>query len=106
MDAPTLSAFAAWAAATVALTGAGFQFFIGRKQADAAYMSAQAALKNAQNAGSHKVAEFRQEWIDNVIDTLCQHQSILTIIPAAERPNPEDDKALAAELHPVPKTPS
>jgi hypothetical protein len=96
MDAPTLSAFAAWAAASVALAGAGFQFFIGRKQANAAYLSAQAALKNAQNAGGHKVAEFRQKWIDNVIDTLCEHQSILTVIQPAERPNPEDDKALAA----------
>jgi hypothetical protein len=96
MDSQILSASAAWAAASVALIGAGFQFFIGRKQANAAYMSAQAALRNAQNAGGHKLAEFRQRWIDNVIDTLCEHQSILTITPAAERPSPEDDKALAA----------
>jgi hypothetical protein len=96
MDPQIVSALAAWAAAGVALTGAGFQFFIGRKQANAAHLSAQAALKNAQNAGGHKVAEFRQRWIDNVIDTLCEHQSILTIIQPGERPNPEDDKKLAA----------
>lgn len=96
MDSQTLSALAAWAAAGVALTGAGFQFFIGRKQASAAYMSAEAALKNAKNAGQHKVAEFRQRWIDNVIETLCEHQAILQIVAPSERPNPEDEKALSA----------
>jgi hypothetical protein len=34
---------------------------------------------NAQNAGRHTVAEFRQKWIDNVIDTLCEHESIATM---------------------------
>ncbi|HWE79687.1 MAG TPA: hypothetical protein VG270_14325 [Pseudolabrys sp.] len=59
MEAATLSALAAWAAAAVTLIGAAFQF-IGRKQADAAFTSANAALKSSENAGRHKIAEFRQ----------------------------------------------
>jgi hypothetical protein len=51
MEAATLSALAAWAAAAVTLIGAAFQFFIGRKQADAAFNSANAALKSSENAG-------------------------------------------------------
>lgn len=93
MDASTISALAAWAAAGVAATGATFQFFIGRKQGDAALTSANAALKNAQNAGRHTIAEFRQKWIDKVIDVLSEHHAILMAtpigqtIPAAEHQN-------------------
>jgi len=77
MDAPTISAIAAWAAAGVAATLAGVQFYVGRKQAEGALTSAKAALMNAQNSGRHTIAEFRQNWIDKVIDTLCEHHAIL-----------------------------
>jgi hypothetical protein len=39
MEAATLSALAAWVVAAVTLTGATFQFFIGRKRASAALTS-------------------------------------------------------------------
>jgi len=96
MDAPTLSATAAWLAATVAATVAGIQFFIGRKQADAALTSARAALMNAQNAGRHTIAEFRQKWIDKVIDTLCEHHSIIATRGPGETPCAEELRALTA----------
>jgi 23S rRNA G2445 N2-methylase RlmL len=81
-DAPTLTALAASAAALVAATVAGIQFYVGRKQADAALTSARAALMNAQNAGRHTIAEFRQKWIDNVIETLCAQHAIIMNVPA------------------------
>ena len=96
MDAPTLSAIAAYVAAGVAATLAGIQFYIGRKQADAALTSAKAALMNAQNAGSHTVAEFRQKWIDNVIDTLCEHHSIVMAQAPDSAPTADDLRALSA----------
>ena len=77
MDSQTASALAAWAAAGVAAIGATFQFFIGRKQASAALVSAQAALINAKNAGRHTQAELRQKWIDKVIDALSEHNGVL-----------------------------
>lgn len=95
MEAATISALAAWAAAAVAATGATFQFFIGRKQASAALISANAALKNSQNAGRHKVAEFRQAWINRVIDTLCEHHAIVSTIPVGQAPSTEDERKLA-----------
>lgn len=95
MEAATLSAFAAWAAAAVAATGAAFQFFIGRKQATAALTSAKAALKNSENAGRHKLAEFRQAWINKVIDTLSEHHSIISTTPAGQAPGNEDKRKLA-----------
>jgi hypothetical protein len=45
-------------------------------QAEAVLTSSMAALINAQSAGRHTVAEFRQKWIDKVIDTLCELYSI------------------------------
>jgi hypothetical protein len=84
LDAPTLSALAASAAALVAATVAGIQLFIGRKQAEAALTSAKAALMNAQNAGRHTIAEFRQKWIDNVIDTLCAQHAVVMTVPAGQ----------------------
>jgi hypothetical protein len=96
VDPATLSALAAFAAAATAATVAGIQFYIGRTQARAALTSAQAALMNAQNAGIHTVAGFRQKWIDKVIDTLCDHQSILAVTPVGGKPGIEDDKKLAA----------
>ena len=77
MDAQMASAVGAWAAALVAATVAVINLVVGRRQAEAAKMSAQAALMNAQNAGRYKVAEFRQAWIYKVIDNLCELQSIV-----------------------------
>lgn len=96
MDAPTLSAIAASAAALVAATVAGIQLYVGRKQADAALTSARAALMNAQNSGRHTVAEFRQKWIDKVIDTLCEHHSIVMGRRPEEAPSAVDSRALPA----------
>lgn len=96
MDAPTISALAATGAAIVAATVAGIQFHVGRKQAEAALTSAKAALMNAQNAGRHTIAEFRQKWIDNVIDTLCEHHSIVMTAPAGQAPPPAESRILAA----------
>jgi hypothetical protein len=96
MDAPTISAFAAAGAATVAATVAGIQFYVGRRQAEASLTSANAALMNAQNAGQHRIAQFRQEWIDKVIDTLCEHHSILM---SCDRDHPlsrDDEKKMSA----------
>lgn len=95
MQAATLSALAAWAAAAVAATGAAFQFFIGRKQAGAALVSANAALKNSQNAGRQKIALFRQTWINGVIDALCEHHAIVSTIPVRQSPSVDDARKLA-----------
>jgi hypothetical protein len=96
LEPPVLSAIAAWAAAAVAATVAAIQFFIGRKQAEAALMSAKAALTNAQNAGRHTVAEFRQSWIDKVIETLCDHHSIVMSRPAGQPPPVDEIRTLQA----------
>jgi hypothetical protein len=95
MDAATLSALAAFGAAAAAITGATFQFFIGRKQANAAEISANAALANSKNTGRQKVADFRQQWIHRVIDTICDHHAIVSAIPVGETPNAEDKRRLA-----------
>jgi hypothetical protein len=96
MDAPTISAFAASTAAIVAATVAGIQLYVGRRQANAALKSAEAALMNAKNAGRHTVAEFRQKWIDRVIDTLCEHHSIVMTITAGQTPPPAEARILSA----------
>jgi hypothetical protein len=96
LEPPVISAIAAWAAAAVAATVAAIQFFIGRKQADAALMSARAALTNSQNAGRHTVAEFRQSWIDKVIETLCDHHSIVMSRPAGQLPPVDEIRTLQA----------
>ncbi|QQN65280.1 hypothetical protein JIR23_05640 [Bradyrhizobium diazoefficiens] len=95
MEAAGISALAAWAAAAVAATGAGFQFFIGRKQANAALLTANAALRNSENAGRHKKAEFRQAWINRVIDTLCDHHAIVSTILPGQPASSEDERKLA-----------
>lgn len=95
MDAATLSALAAFGAAAAAITGATFQFFIGRKQAKASEISANAALANSKNTGRQKVADFRQQWINRVIDTICDHHAIVSAIPVGEAPNAEDKRRLA-----------
>jgi len=96
MDASTLSATAASVAAVVAATVARIQLYIGRKQASAALTSAQAALMNATNVGRHMVAEFRQKWIDKVIDTLCEHHSIIMSSPIEHERTAEENKTLLA----------
>jgi hypothetical protein len=96
VDAQTISGLAAWAAAFVALAGAGFQFFIGRTQANAALKSADAALLNAKNTGQHKVAEFRQRWIDKVIDALSEYHSIL--MSSGDKPLSNDDQRKLSSL--------
>jgi len=95
MDGGTIAAYAAWAAALIALAGAGSQFFIGRKQADAALISAKAAHATALDAGRHTVAEFRQAWIFNVIDTLCELNAIIATTQDGSRSS-EDEKKLAS----------
>jgi hypothetical protein len=84
MDAATISALAASGAALVAATVAGVQFWMGRRQSEAALTSAKAALMNAESAGRHTVAEFRQKWIDKVIGTLCEHHSIIMTRPEGQ----------------------
>jgi hypothetical protein len=96
MDAPTISAFAAAVAAVAASTVAAVQFFVGRKQAEAALVSAKAALKNAQSAGRHNLAEFRQTWINTVINTLCEHHAITMTRPVGQTLMPADDRTLSA----------
>lgn len=49
-------------AASVAI----IQLYVGSRQADAAKVVARAAMMNAQSAGRHTVAEFRQTWTNNV----------------------------------------
>ena len=94
MDAQTIAAFSGWAAAVVAATFAGLQFYVGRKQAEAALTSSRAALINAQSAGRHTVAEFRQKWIDKVIDTLCELYSITAT--TGDRAPAEQARAIVA----------
>jgi len=103
VDAATISAFAAAAAAVGALTVAGIQAYVGHRQTKAALQqsgaavtSAQAAMMNAKNTGRHTVAEFRQAWIYKVIDTLRDHLAVLMNKPAGQRPSAEESKALTA----------
>lgn len=107
-DPGTISAFAACAAAGVALLGATFQLFIGRRQANAALLAAQAALANAENAklsaaaalinaknaGRYKIAEFRQAWIHKVVDATCDHMSILMSMHSFTGPVTQEEKNL------------
>lgn len=77
MDAQTISAFAASAAAVAAGAVAGIQLYVGHRQSKAALVAARAAAINAENAGRHTVAEFRQKWIDNVIETLSRYHALI-----------------------------
>ncbi|MGA8610700.1 MAG: hypothetical protein WB760_03080 [Xanthobacteraceae bacterium] len=106
----TLSAVAACAAVAVTLTGVTFQFFIGRTQARAALTAAQAALENAKNgqtsaqaalinaknAGRYKIAESRQAWINKVIDTIAELNSIAMAMDANVKLSNEQNLALGA----------
>ncbi len=51
---------------------------------------------NAQNAGRHTVAEFRQKWIDKVIDVLSDHNAILLNRPEEKPLPPEESKELTS----------
>jgi hypothetical protein len=96
MKAELFAALSGWAAALVAATLAAIQFFIGRRQAQAALTSAQAALMNARTVGRYKIAEFRQNWINKVIDTLCEHHAIIMSSDVNVQLPVEDRKKLAA----------
>ena len=80
MDVATISALAATAAAIGAFSVAGVQLYVGHRQSEAALKAADAALMNAQSAGRHTVAEFRQSWMDKVIDALSEYHAILMSI--------------------------
>ena len=80
MDVATISALAATAAAIGAFSVAGVQLYVGHRQSEAALKAADAALMNAQSAGRHTVAEFRQSWMDKVIDALSDYHAILMSI--------------------------
>src|SRR5690349_21200185 len=77
MDVATISALAATAAAVGAFSVAGVQLYVGHRQSGAALKGAAAALMNAQSAGRHTVAEFRQSWSNKVIDALSDYNAIL-----------------------------
>lgn len=57
-------------------------------------VAAEAALRNAQNAGVHRVAQSRQEWINNVIDTLAEHHSIAMTAKPGNASWPDDRRKL------------
>ena len=96
MDASTLSAYAAACAAGAAGLVAAIQAYVGHRQSRAALVSANAAMMNAQNVGRHTIAEFRQKWIDTVIETLSEYHAILTTMGDGRPLPPEDNKKLSA----------
>src|SRR6266700_577734 len=96
MDPQTLSAYAAAAAALAAATVAAIQLFVGYRQSKAALLTAEAAMLNAKNAGRHRIASFRQTWIDVVRDALCEYHSILMNIEAGEEPAADDERKLSS----------
>ena len=96
MDVTTISALAAAGAAVGAFSVAGVQLYVGHRQSKAALKAANAALTNAQNAGRHKVAEFRQSWIDKVIDALSDYHAILMSIGDGHSLSPDDHRKLTA----------
>jgi hypothetical protein len=95
-DAPTISAFAAAAAALAAGTVAAIQLYIGVRQSRAALVAARAAMMTAESEGRHTVASFRQKWIEAVRDTLSEHHSIVMSLPEGHAVSPEDQRKLAA----------
>jgi hypothetical protein len=86
MDVATISALAATAAAIGAFSVAGVQLYVGHRQSEAALKAADAALMNAQSAGRHTVAEFRQSWMDKVIDALSARPGSVSIFPKFQPP--------------------
>jgi hypothetical protein len=71
-----LSAIAATVAALVAAAVGGIQLYVGRRQSQAALLSAQAAMRTAESAGRRRIAEFRQAWIERVRDLLSELAAI------------------------------
>jgi hypothetical protein len=96
MDVTTISALAAAGAAVGAFSVAGVQLYVGHRQSKAALKAANADLTNAQSAGRHKVAEFRQSWIDKVIDALSDYHAILISIGDGHSLSPDDHRKLTA----------
>jgi hypothetical protein len=96
MDVATISALAAAAAAVGALSVAGVQLYVGHRQSGAALKAANAALMNAQSAGRHTVAEFRQSWTGKVIDSLSDYHAILMSIHDGHSLSPDDHRKLTA----------
>lgn len=96
MDVTTISALAAAGSAAGAFSVAGLQLYVGHRQSKAALKAANAALTNAQSAGRHKVAEFRQSWIDKVIDALSDYHAILMSISDGHSLSPDDHRKLTA----------
>jgi hypothetical protein len=94
MDAPTVSAFAAAGAAIIAATVAGIQFFIGRKQAEAALVSAKAAEKTAKSAGRHRITEFRQAWSNTIIEVLSEYIATVMMLPEDQMKQPGNMKKI------------
>jgi hypothetical protein len=88
-DTSLLTAVAAFVAAAVAL-------FVGFRNSEAANKSARAALMNAENAGRHRVASFRQDWINTVIETLSAYHSIEMTTEPRRSGGEEDRRKLAA----------
>ena len=95
MDVATISALAAAAAAVGAFSVAGVQLYVGHRQSGAALKAATAALMNAQSAGRHTVAEFRQSWTEKVIDALSDYHAILMSIDDGHL-SPDDRRTLTA----------
>src|SRR4051812_29147043 len=85
-----------------ALVAAAVALFVGwrssqaaNKSAEAALLSARAAQLNAERAGVHRVAAFRQEWINTVIETLSDYHSI-EMTKNDPAPAQEDQRKMAA----------
>lgn len=96
MDVTTISALAATGAAVGAFSVAGVQLYVGHRQSEAALKAANAALMNAQSAGRHTVAVFRQSWIDKIIDALSDYHAILMSIGDGHSLSPNDHRKLTA----------
>lgn len=96
VDAATLSAVAASAAAVAAGTVAGIQLYVGHRESKASLISANAAMMDAECAGRHTVAAFRQKWIEAVRDTLSEYHSILMSASSFTTISEEERRALIA----------
>jgi hypothetical protein len=95
MDASTLSAFAAAAAAVFAGLASWVQFYVGREQSKAALVAANAAMLAAKSAGHHAIAASRQAWINTVIETLSEYHALLMMAADGGALSPDDRKKMA-----------
>jgi hypothetical protein len=71
--------FAAILAFVSGVFGPYVQYRIGKRQAAAAQLAADASMLMARNAGSREIARLRLAWIDKLRDTLSEYHSILMI---------------------------